>query len=43
MTRGLWDRADGGVVTADTDTTLRLLPDRSQLRLRYVATMTVGW
>jgi hypothetical protein len=33
----LWDRADGRVATADTKTTLSLLPDKSRLRLRYTA------
>lgn len=33
----LWDRADGRVGTADTGTTLSLLPDGSRLRLAYTA------
>jgi hypothetical protein len=33
----LWDRADGRVATADTETTLSLLSDGSRLRLRYTA------
>jgi hypothetical protein len=33
----LWDRADGRVATAETESTLSLLPEGSRLRLRYVA------